>query len=67
MVRGALVQYGVCWKGTRSNQLTVYIAILLSMELRLNSPSGGEAAVYQWPLVTAVSRHLCETDTRCLA
>ena len=25
------------------------------MELRLNSPSGGDPAVYQWPLVTAVS------------
>jgi len=25
------------------------------MDLRLNSPSGGDPAVYQWPLVTAVS------------
>jgi len=28
------------------------------MELRLNSPAGGDPAVFQWPLITAVSHGL---------
>jgi len=36
------------------------------MELRLNSPSGGNPAVYHWPLITAVSV-LSAVDCECAA
>jgi len=45
------VQYGCCWKKVRQSLLSV----VESMELRLNSPAGGDPAVFQWPLITAVS------------
>lgn len=55
VVLGTNAQYGCCGNEVRYNQLTA----VESMELRLNSPAGGDPAVYQWPLVAAVSRYVC--------